>query len=242
MIIKGTTLKLFNRKSSYMNPNVILSYGNSTYMEDFILNLKNKEKVLVQPNLKTKPFNLDTSYLISNDSWFKKVWNFCFFKKIPVLKAYQEVLIYGKLTKNNLSTIKEYEKYVTIVPKFIDRSCESPSNFDNYRSLKILKVKLALFGVLFLTGALVSLFTSFYWLKIKNFFFKVRERKSIYCKICKERPCNILCEECDGLNEYCSICFKSLENYISDGRIQLSDIRCCNCSKELDKAQIIMYS
>ncbi len=242
VIIKGTTEKLINRDSPNMNPNVILSYGNYRYIEAFLLNLKTDEKVLVQPDLGTKVFNLEKSYIKSENNWIDKIWNVFFYQKTPVLLTDQKVLIYGKLTKNNMNTIIENDKYVSIIPKFIDKSSHPSSYFDNYRSLLISKVEFQLLGFLVISSVLVNLFTYFYWLKIKNFIFKVKERKRIYCKICNEKPCNILCEECDSLNEFCSVCFKSLENLIIDGKIELKDIRCCNCSKVLEKAQILMYS
>ena len=73
VIIKGTSEKIYPRHGSLIDKNVIVSIGNSTYLEDFILkndtskisNISSKnliEKYFIQPYPGTRMHNLKTQY------------------------------------------------------------------------------------------------------------------------------------------------------------------------------------
>ena len=236
VFIKGTSEKIFNRDTSYIHKDIILSYSNSNYLEDFFLNLK-KGKVLIQPHPKMQHFNLENSYLKNDSGIFSSLFRYLFNSESPVVRSGDEFMVYGRIKNNKDYVLKDQEMYLNIKPVFIERGGDISSFCISVRSMQITKTFLALTSFLMISGGLLFYYSIFYKKKIKHSNMK---RNRVYCLKCNINPCNILCEKCDYLNEYCSDCFKNFQNEINDDNLLLKDLKCCFCKEVLNIAQLLI--
>ena len=237
--LKGKTEKIYKREGNYLKPDIILSNCNNKYLEDFFLNIDGG-KVIVQPHFKMKYSNFDSEYIRNERTTLSKLLNFLFFSKSPVLKENQEIILFGQINESSNNIISEFENFKNIIPDYIEKGSNLSNVSVALRSIQINKTVLTAGLFLFCTGAAITLFYRIYWNYFKKFFFIKKKRIRIYCKKCNSNPCNVFCENCLELNEYCNGCFKNFQDEIDEGKITLNDIRCCKCSKKMEDVQYLV--
>jgi hypothetical protein len=245
LILEGECDKLFTRYGNEKVKNIIISEAFTTYYEDFFLNLSNNiinsnNKVFVQPYQKTKLINLNRKY-IDDGNWFYRIIRALFFEKNPVLEKGDKAIIFGKIIQNKKDIIKEFSNYYSIKAKYIYKD---GSYNDLVKFIKKTHIKNIFFNS-FVLGLLLSIFyfqvKSYIIPGIKRIFSKIKKRMSIYCKECKINPCNIMCEKCENIVDYCDNCYIKLQEKINRNEIRLEMIKCPFCNKRLDACQKLMH-
>lgn len=239
VFIKGKSEKIYTRAGNYLNKDIILSNGNSLYLEDFFLKIDGG-KVIVQPNKKMQFNNFDTDYIKMNTGVFSNISKFLFNSESPVLKENQELILFGEINKSSDSNTSEFRKYINISPEFIERNSDLNSFIVSLRSIQINKTFFIAASLLVFTGVLMIFFNKKYWNRIKKLKFNSRLRKRIYCLKCNLSPCHVYCENCQELSEYCYECFKKFQDEIDEGKLILHDIKCSKCFQVMEFAQYLV--
>jgi hypothetical protein len=252
VIIKGISEKIYPRHGSYIDKNVIVSIGNSTYIEDFILkndlksinpkNIKNQiENFLIQPYPGTRMHNLKTQYLTKSNNFWDKFCKFVFFAPSQTISDKDQLYIFGKLNKNPNDISSEFSNYFNIKPKEI--SGLSLKNLKYYLKEKH-TTNIFFQSLLFIiiSGAVYFHIKFFIYPSIKNMLNTIKYRSRILCITCNREPCNTLCEKCYNLTEYCEYCYINLQEKINREQIKLEDIKCLFCGDVLDSCQKLLNS
>lgn len=253
VIIKGTSQKIYPRYGSYIDKNVIVSIGNSTYIEDFTLkndlnsmksikNVKNQiENFLIQPYPGTRMHNLTTQYLTKSTTFWSKVSKFLFFSKSQTIKDKDQLYIFGKLNRNPNDISSEFSNYFNIKPKEI--SGLSLRNLTYYIKEKhTTKIFFQTLLFIIISGVIFFHIKLYFYPELKNMMNRVRYRSRILCVTCNREPCNTLCEKCYNLTEYCDNCYINLQEKINTNQIKLENIKCLFCGDILDSCQRLINS
>ena len=53
--------------------------------------------------------------------------------------------------------------------------------------------------------------------------------------------CNVMCEKCSNVAQYCDICYLNLQEKIDKSQIYLDEIKCKFCDRVLDYCQKFTY-
>jgi hypothetical protein len=241
-IVTGKAEKIYPRYGSYIDKNIIVSESNTTYYEDFFFYLTSGEKCIVQPYPGTRLHNLTLKYLKNNNEE-NKIWDritkILFFTKSQTINNGDILHIFGKINKNENDVVREFSNLINIKPKEIS----GRSINDLIHKIKEKHYTKIFFDGLFfiLCGLLMTYHLKFYLFdKIKKMRHTIKHRTRIYCKECNINPCNILCEKCLNLSEYCDVCYMNLQEKINNEEINIADIKCSHCKKTLDYCQKLL--
>ena len=128
VLVRGRAFKIFSRDSEEINSSIIISESNSTYSEDFfLLTNKNKEKFYIQPDIKTKLYDLNFQYLGQEiENKFLNFFNKIILRKSQVLKDEDFIFVFGKFqygsdknSSNYIKVMNEFKHLISIRPKEI---------------------------------------------------------------------------------------------------------------------------
>lgn len=240
ILVNGKTEKLYPRSGDLINKNIILSEGYSRYTEDFKLDVS----MLIQPYQNTSFHNFDKSYIYTqkeNENSLLKFFKFIFFRKSDVLLDGKEVFVFGKMNKNSWDILDAYKDLYHIKAKAIDtKSFESLISNIHSKSLEKcityagFLVMLSIILYYETRGFLIPLF--------KKLFFTIKHRNLIFCKECNNNPCNLMCEKCENIADYCDNCYVKLQEKINNDEISITEIKCHFCTRTLDKTQKLLYN
>lgn len=232
VVLNGFAKKIYERNNNLVDSEIIISKSNSWYIENFVVESTNNfESFLIQPNQNTKMFSLPRRY--NNKENMRSIWNRLFKFKSEIINSGDQVYLIGKIITNkndlvpyseNLSQIKPY---MISEHSIVDLQNECLSIFPMIKT----GTKLLIAGCLFYFG-LVHFKNC-----IVDYYRRRKRRDGILCHKCNLEPCNILCEKCENLTNYCSICYLSLQSEINNKHISLDDIKCVHCNKVLNVVQ-----
>ena len=234
-LLSGEAKKLISPIKNTFNENLIGLKSNSTYFENFIL-ICEKIKYIIQPTPLTKFYSLTKSYITNEKNNLPEV-NKLFISKSEILSNGDNIYLFGKIINNKGNIIENYQNLKHIKPYMI-----SHLSFDDlkknalsfYPLIKSI-IKISFCGLLFLIGIKHFYLKYQYWTNIN------KKRFSLKCTKCKTNLCDILCEKCENLTNYCSKCYLELQNKINSKKIKLKSIKCVHCNKILDVVQLIKY-
>lgn len=249
VLLTGITKKISPLNNNSISNNIISSFSNSPYIENFYLNCQNQieqkngivsslkhlynkllgKKLEVNDNLLIKP-NHNTNFL-----WLKKRWlnpeemkkhffTKLFLQKSPTIQDNERLFILGKILENKKEDIIEIKPYYISAHHFGDIEVESSSIFPFID----IGIKLAFIGLFTYLGIKYFRYKLNQWKKNK------RLRSSIKCGFCQQRLSNILCAKCENVTNYCKTCYLSLQQKIERNEISLDDIKCVHCGQTLD--------
>jgi hypothetical protein len=231
VILEGSANKIYERKTTYIDKSIILSESNTTYYEDFLLSGRFSPSCLIQPYQKTKLNNLQLRYLQKEtyDSFLYKI----VFTKSQTISNGDIVYVFGKVNKNTNDITSNMMKYVNVKPKAISgKSLGDLQNTCTSLYPIFTNCLQAITLTLFVYIGTLKLLPS-----IKKLLSRPRQRLRILCKDCNVNPCNILCEKCENLSEYCANCYIKLQDRINSDEILLENIKCPFCNGILDHVQ-----
>ena len=92
-----------------------------------------------------------------------------------------------------------------------------------------------------LCGFVIYLQIRNYFLKAKRCFERFQRRERLMCKDCELSLCNVMCEKCNHMTEYCDLCYLHLQDKIDRSEILLDDVKCNSCKNVLDYCQKFSY-
>jgi hypothetical protein len=236
IIIQGKANKIYPRYGDYIDNSVVVSESNNTYYEDFYLN-DDASKYIVQPYQGTRIHNCQYKYLAKSRRF---LFDFFFLKsKSQTISNSDHIYIFGKLNKNPKDIIEEFHHLANIKPKEIS----GLSLTDLVYHIKSKHTTRIFFSSIL--GVLLSYITInglryYIWPKYKSLFRTIKTRTRIFCKQCDINPCNIMCEKCTNLSEYCDECYSGLQERINNDEIELANITCIHCSSPLVLCQVLI--
>lgn len=231
--VEGKVGNIARRKGNYIDRSIILSEGNTTYYEDFLLFGNFSPTCLIQPYQKTKLKELSKHYLRNETekSFFGKN---IFYSKSPSVCEGDYVYIFGKINTNPSYILPEFKDYLNIKPYYI-----------NGRSFDDLKKECTTIAPILsslIKLGMCSLILYIMYLAFGPSRIRVRERSNLICKECRLNPTNIMCEKCENIGEYCDECYLQLQKRIDDDEISLHSIKCAYCKDILDCVQRLTCS
>ena len=235
-LLAGEAKKLISPIKNTFNQDLIGLKGNTVYFENFILNCNNL-KYIIQPTPLTKFFSLKKCYIRNENNNLPEV-NKLFISKSEVLNNGDKIYLFGKAIENKGNLIENYENLIQIKPYIISHS--------SYDELK--KICLSIYPMV-KTCIKISFVGIFLLIGIKHFYLKYqywknrnKRRYVLKCNVCKNNLCDILCEKCENLTNYCSQCYSKLQDEINSKKIKLKNIKCVHCNQILDIVQIIKFN
>jgi hypothetical protein len=239
-MMQGRAIKIFSRLSEEIDTSIIISKSNTTYYEDFLLltNWK-KEKFFIQPDNKTKFFYLPKQYLRQDlPNRFLNFFYKIIFRKSEVIRDKDYIYLFGKIEKNP-QVFESFKDMICVRPKDI-----SGNSFDfmmkRVKSEHVNKI-LHLAFVFAISGFVIFIQLKNYFHRIKKFVSRLKRRRRVTCKECGENLCNVMCEKCSNMTEFCDRCYLNLQAKIDSGEINLEDVKCCFCKGVLDYCQKFTY-
>jgi len=234
-LLSGKVKKLISPIKNSFNENLIGVKGNSTYFENFIL-ICEKIKYIILPTPLTKFYSLTKSYITNEKNNLPEA-NKLFISKSEILSNGDNIYLFGKIISNQGNIIENYENFKHIKPYMISHSSFDDLKKNSLSFYPILKsiLQISFCGLLFMIGIKHFYLKYQYWNNIN------KKRFSVKCTNCKNNLCDILCEKCENLTNYCSKCYLELQNKINSKKIKLKNIRCVHCNKTLDVVQLIKY-
>lgn len=242
IIVEGKAKKLFARYGSYINSGIIISQSNTTYYEDFLIKINMNSSYLIQTYPGTRFHDLQRSFLALPVSKWEKFFYKIFYKQSQVLNDGDKICLFGKINKNLLDVPPKFQNYLANVKakEITLESLETLFSKIKEKHINGLYFKFLLFT---LAGIFVYFQTKyFFWPKMRNSKSAIRERSRIFCKECNREPCNVICEKCYNMTEYCDGCYVNLQNKIDNEIIRLEDVKCLFCGYTLESCQKLLNS
>lgn len=231
VVLDGYAKKIYERTNNLVDSEIIISKSNSWYIENFVVNCLNQNSFLIQPNQNTKMFSLPRRF--NNKANMRRIWNQLFKFKSEIINSGDRVYLVGKVitNKNDLipysKDIFQIKPYMISEHSLIDLQNECLSIFPIIKnSLKLVFAGfLIYFGLVHFKNCII------------DYYSRRKRRDGVLCHKCNIEPCNILCEKCENLTNYCSICYLSLQSEINNKQIRLDNVKCIHCNKVLDVVQ-----
>jgi hypothetical protein len=232
IIATGEAEKLYTISGELFNSSIIELTKSSSYHEDFLLN---PNGLFIQPYDKThyslKRLNLGTNILLRFISWLFPT---------QVLDNNDIITVYGKINTNPNDIMSDYSQYTLIKAKRICHNIDFETMKSIVQHSEVRKITLQISKVIMLGSLMFFMSRVTILPKLKRLYKLLRYRASIYCSVCNERPCNLLCEKCDYITNYCDICYLAFQEKINNAEVKLDDIKCGNCKATLQKVQKLL--
>lgn len=231
-LISGMAKKLVKRlPNDIISEKIILSKGNSFYFETFKLakipqNLLKYKNLLIEPSLQTKMLDVferwNNGKLMKQKSFIRKLFK----SKSEVIKDRDGVYLFGTVKELSPSTI-------SIHPYYISNESFNDVEYDSSSIVPIIRNGFLIIANVIVIATITKIIYGYYqkWKSNRKF------RYGIYCTKCKNNLCNVLCEKCENVTNYCSDCYKQFQVEIDNKKIKLKDIKCIHCNLILNSVQ-----
>jgi hypothetical protein len=231
IIMKGKASKLYTfTADDIFNYRIVELSPYTHYHEDFLMSDR-----FIQPYDKTK-YLLNASY--NQRNIFTKFFSWLF--PIYHVNHNDEVTIFGKIIHNDNFIMNDYSKYPLVKAKMIAHDMDETGLLDHVQQQEVNKITIQIIKVTILGSMLYLLAKYSIYPKVKRFFKLFRYRAQVHCDSCKIKPCNLLCEKCEYLTNYCDECYIAFQAKINKAELELNNIRCANCQRVLDKVQKLL--
>jgi hypothetical protein len=230
LIIKGNAEKFFTISGELFNNTIIELSQHTHYHEDFLLSGS-----LIQPYEKThyllRPKLNNTNFFTKFISWLFPVY---------VLSHRDEVLVYGKVERNENFLMNDYNNYTTVKAKLMAHNMEEGQMLRYIQKQEAAKLTFQVLKIAIYGSVLYLLARHSVYPKFKRLLKLFRYKAQVHCSNCKIKLCNLLCEKCEYLTNYCDGCYINFQNKINSSEIVLENIRCGNCNAVLDRVQKLL--
>ena len=231
-LISGMAKKIVKRlPNDIINEKIILSKGNSFYIEPFQLakipqNLIEFKNIIIEPSLQTKMLSVferwNNNKLMKNKSFIRRLFK----SKSEIIKDGDGVFLFGTVKQLSPSTI-------SIHPHYISNESFNDIEYESSSIVPIIKSGCLIIANVLVIALITKLICGYY----QNWKNNRKLRCGIYCNKCKHNLCNVLCEMCENVTNYCSDCYKQLQFEIDNNKIKLKDIKCIHCNLILNSVQ-----
>ena len=231
-LLSGMAKKLVKRlPNEIINEKIILSKGNSFYIETFKLakipqNLLECKSIIIEPSLQTKMLDVferwNNGKLMKKKSFIRRLFK----SKSEVIKDGDGVYLFGTVKELSPSTI-------SIHPYYISNESFNDIEYESSSIVPIIKSGFMIITNVIAIAMITKLIYDYYQQWKRN----RKVRCGIYCSKCKNNLCNVLCEKCENVTNYCSDCYKRFQVDINNNKIKLKDIKCIHCNLTLNSVQ-----